>query len=141
MATVKTPTHIRKSGPKNGKKHSGQFVKGDPRINRHPAAMPTVKKEFMSLMREHTDEAIACLTKCMADDTSPWRERIAAAELTLAHAYGRPVDRVAVANMGNGDGVGAVQQMDYAQLKARAAAFLVANMPADMPDEEVIDEQ
>ena len=127
MATsVNTPSHKKKRGPKPGTKHKGMFVKGDPRISppkKGDFQRPGIKKEFMALMRGHTDRAVQCLLDCMDDEKAPWREKIAAAELTLAHGHGRPVDRLAVQTL-NEEGGSQVQNMDYQALRAKAALYL-----------------
>ena len=91
MGTV-SKIHKRK-GPPKGTRHSGSFSKGfDSR--RHLEGPRVVKKAFQEAIREHTDTAIQVLSDCMEDTTAPWKERQAAAELTLNYGHGSPVNRV-----------------------------------------------
>ena len=93
----------KRKGPPKGSRHAGSFSKGfDPR--RHLEGPRVVKREFQEAIREHTDLAIEVLTTCMEDTSAPYKERQYAAELVLAHAHGKPVDRIAVQQMSGGQG-------------------------------------
>ena len=53
----------------------------------------------MQACREKTDNALSVLEECMNDPNASWRDRSSAAALLLEHGHGKPVDRVAVANL------------------------------------------
>ena len=82
----------RKPGPKS--RHSGMFVKGDPRINcgGRPRKSPQVKA-LEALCRELTDDAVDVLRDAMTNPKAPLRDRMAAALAILDRGHGKPVDR------------------------------------------------
>lgn len=85
-------------GLKPGQKHSGSFKPGhDPR--RHLEGPRRSKRNFQELVRAHTEEAVNFLRATIDDEDAPYGERYKAAELLLAHAHGKPVDRQVVATM------------------------------------------
>ena len=96
----------RRAGLKPGQKHSGSFKPGhDARRNLLGPRMSKEKVSFMSACREKTENALSVLDECMNDGNASWRDRTSAAALLLEHGHGKPVDRIAVANLnGNRDG-------------------------------------
>lgn len=80
-------------------------------------------KELEQICRELGDDAVATLAQVMRSPDSSPAERIRAAEALLDRGYGRPVDRVALAQVsGRGEGEG--QSLTTAQLMRIAAGGL-----------------
>jgi hypothetical protein len=90
----------RRAGLKPGQKHSGSFKPGhDPRRNLLGPRMSKEKVSFMEACREMTENALSVLAEAMNDGNAAWRDRTSAAALLLEHGHGKPVDRIAVANL------------------------------------------
>jgi len=114
----------RKPGPKAGERHSGQFVPGDPRINRAgPKPRTPERLTFEAMIAQATPRAVEVLTAVLDDAAATWREKVGAAQLILEHSVGRPVDRVAIAHL-NGGGDCAPEQIPTAVLRRRLERLL-----------------
>ena len=108
----------RKKGLKPGQIHSGSFKKGyDPRRNvlgawRNRLAI----KQLEALAIEHAEDAIATLASQMNDKSAADNDRARAATALLDRAFGRPVDRVAIKQLGDTGGIGDVSGDSTANL-------------------------
>ncbi len=58
-----------------------------------------LSKEFLTLVRENSEQAVEVVVRCMNDEQASWRDRTAAAGLIISYAHGKPVDRLAVTSM------------------------------------------
>ncbi len=80
-------------GPKIGEPHSGQFKQGFD-SNRHIGSTWDQKKQaFQQLCKAYSPAAADMLNKIMTDSAENTSNRLAAIELLLAYAEGKPVDR------------------------------------------------
>jgi hypothetical protein len=99
------PLSRKRPGLKPGQKHSGQFQKGnDPRRHMNGPYKSTAARDFKDQVAVHAEDALQVLAGVMMDAGAPVKERTGCAELILAHAHGRPVDRVAHAMISDGNG-------------------------------------
>lgn len=89
-----------KPGPDPGTHHAGTFKPGKDK-RRHMGGRSRYKQGIESLCRIHTEKNITVLLGIIEDDDKPTSERIRAIELMLAHGHGKPVDRVAIAQLGS----------------------------------------
>ena len=89
----------KKPGPKPGNPHSGQFRKGDDPRRHIGSPWAKQKQSFQELCKGFSLEAVQVLGQTVTDESASLKERIAAAELIIAHGFGRPVDRVQVAQI------------------------------------------
>ena len=77
---------------------------------------------FMEACRDKTENALSVLDECMNDGNASWRDRTSAAALLLEHGHGKPVDRVAVANLnGNRD------SKDFNELSTQELLQIIAD--------------
>ena len=116
MATstaTRTATRRGKPGPKPGSRHAGMFKPGQ---SGNPLGyngqMRMRNKAIEDLAREHAQEAVSTLVDLMRTGNDAAKR--AAAEALLDRAYGKPVDRQAVLNLGPAGE--AVEEMSRAQL-------------------------
>lgn len=131
----------KRPGLKPGQRHSGQFVKGDPRRsntgNRKHADIIDFRKKIMA-RSDAALEALDYLLDLNNKDISA-KDRRETAELVLNHAHGRPVDRIAIATLdGNIDGPTA--NLDLPTLRQRAAS-LISRIDDAKDVTQVVDEQ
>lgn len=95
------PWYPGKPGPKPGQRHSGQFKPGQTGNPSGFNGLQRMKsKAIEELAREHAAEAVAALVDLLHNGSDSARR--AAAEALLDRAYGKPVDRQAVLNIGTG---------------------------------------
>lgn len=59
-------------------------------------------KQLEALCRENSEQAVAVLTEIMLDSEQPAAARLAAAQQMLDRGHGKPIDRQAILNMGEG---------------------------------------
>ena len=92
-------------GCKPGQKHSGHFSKGfDPRRNLKGQYLLRERATVEDKFRQHSQEALDALLSVLKDSESPAKDVVNAANSLLDRAYGKAVDRVQVATLGNDDG-------------------------------------
>ena len=92
-------------GCKPGQKHSGHFSKGfDPRRNLKGQYLLRERATVEDKFRAHSQEALDALLAVLKDSESPAKDVVNAANSLLDRAYGKAVDRVQVATLGNDDG-------------------------------------
>ena len=92
-------------GCKPGQKHSGHFSKGfDPRRNLKGQYLLRERATVEDKFRAHSQEALDALLSVLKDSESPAKDVVNAANSLLDRAYGKAVDRVQVATLGNDDG-------------------------------------
>ena len=92
-------------GCKPGQKHSGHFSKGfDPRRNLKGQYLLRERATVEDKFRQHSQEALDALLAVLKDSESPAKDVVNAANSLLDRAYGKAVDRVQVATLGNDDG-------------------------------------
>ncbi len=92
-------------GCKPGQKHSGHFSKGfDPRRNLKGQYLLRERATVEDKFRQHSQEALDALLAVLKDSESPAKDVVNAANSLLDRAYGKAVDRVQVATLGNDAG-------------------------------------
>ncbi len=92
-------------GCKPGQKHSGHFSKGfDPRRNLKGQYLLRERATVEDKFRQHSQEALDALLAVLKDSESPAKDVVNAANSLLDRAYGKAVDRVQVATLGNDGG-------------------------------------
>lgn len=92
-------------GCKPGQKHSGHFSKGfDPRRNLKGQYLLRERATVEDKFRQHSQEALDALLAVLKDSESPAKDVVNAANSLLDRAYGKAVDRVQVATLGNDSG-------------------------------------
>ena len=92
-------------GCKPGQKHSGHFSKGfDPRRNLKGQYLLRERATVEDKFRAHSQEALDALLAVLKDSESPAKDVVNAANSLLDRAYGKAVDRVQVATLGNDGG-------------------------------------
>ncbi len=92
-------------GCKPGQKHSGHFSKGfDPRRNLKGQYLQRERATVEQKFREHTETALRALLAVLEDKDAPAKDVVNAANSLLDRAYGKAVDRVQVATLGNDAG-------------------------------------
>ena len=136
-ARVNSPGRARR-GPKplaeGGERHAHYWAPGQ---SGNPAGRPKKterQKNFEETCRQLAYENLDVLEDAVQDETAPWKERLAAFQLLAEHGHGKPVDRIAVKQMG--DGGADVRQLPKAVLDQR-----VARLMADSQDLEPVSEQ
>ena len=82
-----------KPGPKIGEPHSGQFRAGEDSRRHIGSTWDTKKQAFQQLCKAYSPAAADMLNKIMTDSSENTSNRLAAIELLLAYAEGKPVDR------------------------------------------------
>lgn len=131
----------KRPGLKPGQRHSGQFVKNDPRSARHGNRKHADIVDFRKKIMARSDAALEALDYLLDlnnKDISA-KDRRETAELVLNHAHGRPVDRIAIATLdGNIDGPTA--NLDLPTLRQRAAS-LISRIDDAKDVTQVVDEQ
>ena len=115
------PAHAAgKTGVWKGHPNPGGFKPGfDPR--RSPEKSET-RLTFEQLCREALPEAVEMMVNAIADESIPFKDKMAAFSLLADHGVGRPVDRVAVANL-NGTSMNPAE-LSTEVLEQRVAALL-----------------
>ena len=73
-------------------------------------------KQLEALAIEHAEDAIATLASQMNDKSAADNDRARAATALLDRAFGRPVDRVAIKQLGDTGGIGDVSGDSTANL-------------------------
>ena len=92
-------------GCKPGQKHAGHFSKGfDPRRNLKGQYLLRERATVEDKFRQHSQEALDALLSVLKDSESPAKDVVNAANSLLDRAYGKAVDRVQVATLGNDGG-------------------------------------
>jgi HEAT repeat protein len=114
------------------------FKPGDPRINYdgYTKEMRMKNKALEDIAREHAEEAVATLVDLLRTGSDGVKR--AAAEALLDRAYGKPVDRQAVLQLGAGAGE-AVEQLTEAQLLRIANGAFESTNPGSGFRGQVID--
>ena len=140
------PNTAKRPVMKPGQTNSGSFKSGhDPKrstagwSNVHRAR--TVEDKF----QQHADEAIRKLRSLMADETASHAVQAKAAVEILDRAYGRSVDRVAIANVNNTHTESNVRSLSNKQLLEIALQGVVEvdtpNPDSDSTDLSVVSDQ
>ena len=123
-------------GLKPGQKHSGSFKAGfDERRFVPSEARVKIRKTVEELCKQHAEDAVAYLAGLVNDPNAPEKERRAASSELLDRAFGRPVDRVAIANVGVNHGSDVTQLSNEELLRLAEKTALTA--PPDAPHEEI----
>ena len=105
-------------GCKPGQKHSGHFSKGfDPRRNLKGQYLLRERTTVEDKFRQHSQKALDALLSVLEDSESPAKDVVNAANSLLDRAYGKAVDRVQVATLGND--VGNTASLTRDELMAR----------------------
>ena len=105
-------------GCKPGQKHSGHFSKGfDPRRNLKGQYLLRERATVEDKFRQHSQKALDALLSVLEDSESPAKDVVNAANSLLDRAYGKAVDRVQVATLGND--VGNTASLTRDELMAR----------------------
>ena len=94
----------KKTGPRVGVPHSGQFKSIDSRRYIPDGAKGKVRKAVEELCKQHAEDAVAYLANLLQDTEANPKERLVAAGELLDRGYGKAVDRVAIQQVGQAQG-------------------------------------
>jgi len=94
----------KKTGPRVGQPHSGQFKSIDSRRYIPDGAKGKVRKAVEELCKQHAEDAVAYLANLLQDSDANPKERLVAAGELLDRGYGKAVDRVAIQQVGQAQG-------------------------------------
>ena len=94
----------KKTGPRVGQPHSGQFKSIDSRRYIPDGAKGKVRKAVEELCKQHAEDAVAYLANLLQDPDANPKERLVAAGELLDRGYGKAVDRVAIQQVGQAQG-------------------------------------
>ena len=133
----------KRRGVKAGGHNPGAFKKGhDPRRLKDPVKYKANhKKTFQKKIREMEPDALLALDRIINDKEAPNREVMDCAALILSYSQGRPVDRIAIQQLGDGGG-GNTDAMNFEQLKQAASNYLLSNeAPIEHEEGELIEHE
>ena len=112
-------------GLKKGQKHSGSFVKNDPRTWRGGPKNPTGRKQaFEDALKDKSPQILKYLDSYLEDDTVAVKDKIAICFDTLDRAHGKAVDRVLMSQVSEGSQTSAIGRM-LAMLDEEEAGVLL----------------
>lgn len=135
LQSIETPPEKKRTGPRTGIKHKGQFQPGpDPR--RHRQRSSPEKRALIPLAKEYTYTAFMTLIDVLEDEDSKAADRIKAAGMVLDRGHGQAVSSINIQSLDGGSK--ALDEMPLDQLKVKVAAMLLEH-ESSQADNNAID--